>query len=344
MNTRYNIDLIKLLFFKCYKALLILCICLGFSIKIGAQVIPIPDPEVDSSYVKVDYNSWSLRAFSVFKYHNLVFSNSSGGQIKYIPTDPFSVGVGFAYQFIILDFGIRINKDNTLARFDFQANLVFKKNMIEILAQRYQGFQTTIADSKEYFRDDITSTLFNYSHFYNFNNKQLSLASTYSGNKIQKKSTGTFLVGGYLSYSKIKADSSLVPTFIDGEITNIDTSSEFSMLNIGAYFGYAYSLVLPHNFIFFGSISPGIGFNFADAKIDEDFQPPIFPAGKFHFRASFGYYTKRIYTILGLTTNLSVVSLGDGFRFRQNGGQIKLVFGYRFYSGNPVTETIDKTF
>jgi len=344
LNTSYHIDLNKLIFFRCYKALLVFCICLGISIKIGAQVIPIPDPEVDSSYIKLDYNTWSLRAFAIIKYQSLVLSNSSGEQIKYTPTNPFSTGVGFAYRFIILDLGIRINKDKEFKRFDLQANLVFKKHMIEILVQRYQGFQTTLNNSEEYFRDDIISDLFNYNHFYNFNNKQLSLGSSYSGNKIQKKSTGTFIVGGYLSYSKIKADSTLIPTLIDGDFTNIATLTEFSMVNIGAYFGYAYSLVLPHNFIFFGSASPGIGFNFTNATAYEDLQPPIFPAGKFHFRVSIGYYTKRIYTILGLTTNLSIVSLGEATRLRQNGGQIKLVFGYRFRSKIILTKTIDKTF
>lgn len=336
---------LRLHFYSCFFFILILlCLWPGFSNTSNAQIVPISDPEMDSTYIELNYTTWSLRAFGAFKYHNLVISNNSGGKIKYVPTNPFSAGVGFAYRFIIMDIGFRINKDYRITRFDCITNLVFQKIMFEILTQRYEGFEEVIGTSEEYLRDDIKSTLISISQFYNFNNQKLSLSSTFSGNKIQKRSTGAFIIGSYFSYSKIESDSSLIPASVKNQFNDSANFNNFSTLNVGAYFGYAYGLVLPGNFIFFSNLIPGIGFNFTTENDSETYMPPIFPAGKLHFRISCGYYTKRIYTILGLTTNLSVISLGDENRFRQNGGQIKLVFGYRFNSINPLTKTIDKTF
>lgn len=331
-------------FFRVFKVLITLCLLSGCSNPTIAQIVPIAEPEVDSAYIELNYTTWSLRAFGAFKYHNLVISNTSGGKVKYRPTNPFSAGVGFAYRFIIMDIGFRINKDNRITRFDCITNLVFNKIMFEILAQKYEGFEEVVGTSEEYLRQDIKSTLISISQFYNFNNQQLSLSSTFSGNKIQKRSTGAFIVGSYFSYSKIESDSSLIPASVQGQFNDSANFNNFSTINVGGYFGYAYSLVLPSNFIFFSSLNPGIGFNFTTENDSETYTPPVFPAGKLHFRISGGYYTKRIYMILGLTTNLSILSLGEGNRFRQNGGQIKLVFGYRFNSINPLTKTIDKTF
>ncbi len=330
--------------FSFYKALLFLCFSLVSAPKPKAQTIPIADPKLDTSYVQLDYDTWSLRAFGVIKYHNFVLSNQSGEKIKYTPINPFSVGLGFAYRFIIMDAGFRLNKDNRLTRFDFNANLVFNKNMFEILLQRYEGFEGTIGTSTEYFREDIRSTLFNINQFYNFNNKKLSLGSTLSGNKIQQRSTGTFILGGYFSYSKIEADWSLVPSSREKDFNKEADFTEYSAINIGAYFGYAYSLVLYEKYILFTSVSPGIGLNFANVKGIENYKPPIFPVGKLHFIASIGYYTKRIYIIMALSTNLFITSLGNENRLKQNAGQIKLAFGYRIYSKNPLTKTIDKAF
>jgi hypothetical protein len=317
---------------------------IGLGQKANAQKLNIPDPELDSAYVEVDYKQWSIRAFGVIKYHTVILKNNKGGVVKYFPTDPLSIGLGFAYRFLLIDIGIRLNKDNTLSRLDLHGNLVLKKNLIEVFIQRYEGFQERADNSINLFRDDLKSSLFAINHFYNFNNKKLSLGSVLAGNKIQKKSTGTFVLGSYFSYNQVKADSSIVNSSEQNSFNEFANFTNLKTINFGAYFGYAYSLVLPKNFAFFSTINPGLGFNISKSEGDETYTPPIFPSGKLNFRASLGHYAKRIYIILGFNTYLTFIKLGHGNRYTLNAGQLKLAIGYRMNSKNKITETIDKTF
>ncbi len=312
--------------------------------KANAQKLNIPKPEVDSTYIELDYKRWSLRAFGVIKFHTVILKNDQGGEVRFRPTDPLSIGLGFAYRFLLIDVGVRLNKDNTLSRLDLQGSLLLKKNLIEVIVQRYEGFQEKVDNSKNTFRDDLRSSLFAINYFYNFNNKKLSLGSVLAGNRIQKKSTGTFILGGFFSFNQIKADSSIVSYSLDNSFDEYARFNNLKSTNFGAYFGYAYSLVLPHNFAFFTNLSPGLGFSFTNVEGDETYTPPIFPSGKLHFRASLGHYTKKIYTILSFNTYLSIISLGHGNRYILNAGQFKLAVGYRMKSKNKITETIDKTF
>jgi len=326
--------------------LIILFFGLGSSPKANAQkpLIPIPEPEVDSNYIKLDYKKWSLRAFGVIKFHTLILKSDKGGKVRYTPTDPLSIGLGFSYRFLLIDVGIRLNKDNTLSRLDLQGSLVLKKSLIEVLVQRYEGFQERADNSIDIFRNDLKSSLFAINHFYNFNNKKLSLGSVLAGNRIQKKSTGTFVLGSYISFNQVKSDSSLVSSSSGNSFNEYANFTNLKTINFGAYFGYAYSLVLPHNFAFFSSLTPGLGFSFTKVEDDVSYTPPVFPSGKLHFRASLGHYAKKIYIILSFSNYLSIINLGHGNRYQLNAGQLKLAVGYRMKSQNKITETIDKTF
>ena len=316
----------------------------GSAQKANAQKLKIPEPEVDSSYIELDYKRWSLRAFGVIKFHTIILKSDQGGKVKYTPTDPLSIGLGFSYRFLLIDIGIRLNKDNTLSRHDLQGSLLFKKSLFELIIQRYEGFQERADNSIDYFRNDLRSSLFAINYFYNFNNDKLSLGSVLAGNRIQIKSTGAFVLGGYFSFNQVKADSSLVSSSSDNPFNEYANFTNLKTINLGAYFGYAYSLALPYNFAFFTTLNPGLGFSFSKVEGSESYEPPVFPSGKLHFRASLGHYSKKVYIIFSFNTYVSFIRLGHGNRYWLNAGQLKLAVGYRMKSKNKITETIDRTF
>ena len=316
-----------------------------FSTNTFAQkIIEIPDPELDSSYVEVNYKQWSVRAFSALWYHNLILKNSSNGRIAYYPTSPFSLGIGFAYRFLVIDIGFRFTREFKSNRFDFQTQFVIKRNLFDLLFQDYSGFQRRRKGVPIEFRDDIKSRIFTFNHFFIVNNDKLSMSSALSGNRIQRKSAGTLLFGSFLSYNKIKADSTLIPKEADGNFDNFAQIVDSRTFNFGVYIGYAYNWVLPKGFFIFSSISPGIGVNIGKVNSVETYTPPVFPTWKIYGRVSFGKAFKNSYLILGLTSNLTLFQLTDVNSYQHNAGQFKLVFGYRFKKQNKITETIDKTF
>ena len=330
--------------FRLFLIFLFLSSSICFAKIYAQKIIQIPDPELDSSYVEVDYKQWSIRAFSAFWYHNLILKNNNNGRIAYYPTSPFSLGIGFSYRFLVIDIGFRFTREFESTRFDFQSQFVFKNNLFDVIFQDYTGFQRRRKGDPIEFRDDIKSNIITFNHFFIVNHKKISMSSALSGNRIQRKSAGTLLLGSFLSYNRIKADSTLIPNETNGDFDELAQIVDAQTFNFGAYIGYAYNWVLPKGFFIFSSITPGIGVNIGKVKSMDTYSPPFFPTWKLYGRVSFGKVFNNSYLILGMTSNLTLFQLTDANSYQHNAGQIKLVYGYRFKKQNKITETIDKTF
>jgi len=304
------------------------------------QDIPLPnlpfmeDPDVDSSYIIKETTFWSLRPFATFKSQRIeLTSRESNTRVTYRPNNPFALGIGFSYRYLLLDFGfgVKFDKENPTDRFDFQGNLVLQQHLFDFTIQRYKGFELQDPDPADSeFRDDIETINVNLDYLYNFNSRRLSASIAIAGDYVQKKSTGSFMLGGYLTYYKLKADSTIVPQGKLSDFNSFGQIRELSHFSFGLSGGYAYSLVLPYNFFLFASFNPGIGLNFGNVEAQEGYDPPVFPVGKSDVRGAFGYTSTRIYSIISYTTDIFLFSLDHQNRFRYNFGRLKLVVGIKF--------------
>lgn len=298
-------------------------------------------PQVDTNYVKLTYDSWSLRTVSTYKHQNIFFSNTNGKTIKYVPHDRTSVGIGLSYKFLIVDAGIRLlfNRTEFTKRFDIQAEVAFQSHLIDFTVQRYEGFDKIVPEGHTSFRKDIKSWVIGLNYLYNFNNDKLSVRSVITGNRIQTKAAGTFLIGGFFSLQDIDADTLLVSSN-DGNYNEFAEIQNASFNNAGILAGYAFATPITKHLFFFGGVMPGVGLNFGHVDGTNSYDLRVSPMAKVNTRSALGYIQSRWYAGLHYSSDYYIISLQNDNYFRYNIGKFKVLFGYRFSAKDTVFEKI----
>lgn len=288
---------------------------------------------MDTSYINFQVKNWSLRALSTFKDHSFQLRNS-GNKLSYTPNNRFGVGFGAAYFPILVDIGFNIKREEKerTQRFDIQADLILKSTFLGLVVQDYQGFNMTGNNSeKSIFRHDIQSTAIQLSYAHAFNSNKISGGSILSGAHKQKKNVGTFLLGGFLSYYQLEADSSIIPS--DAEVW-FDNSGDLQNMHSyggGVIGGYGHIFVLQKDFFLFINGLGGLGL--ARKELDDGLEQHVVSDPfiyRLNLRISFGYNGPRLYVILTGTDDLSITSLDYGNWGLLNAGKAKMILGYKF--------------
>ncbi|MDX1629405.1 MAG: DUF4421 family protein [Fulvivirga sp.] len=306
---------------------LLLCSSCGYAQSILNKL----DPKVDTTYINLRYDNWSLRTVGTFKYQNLTIRDEKGNSVRYIPSDRTAVGLGFAYKFLVVDIGIRLllARDFT-SRFDLQGELALQKHLIDVFVQRYKGFEasTEMTDS---FRDDIRSWVIGINYLYNFNSERLSIRSVLTGNRIQKKSAGSFVAGGFISVQDLKADTSVVAG--NNGFNEAAQINDSRLVMGGLQGGAAYILKMTSHWYLFGGIMPGIGIMEGNAEGQTSYDIKLKPFFKLNTRAAVGYMGRKVYGGLLYSADHFFLDIDNQNKMDYNIGKIKLVFGYKFNSG-----------
>lgn len=286
-------------------------------------------PKVDTEYVDLSYNSWSVRALGIYKYQNPVIKDRSGNKVRFVPRNPTAIGLGMAYKFLAVDIGVRLLliKEDVTSRFDLQGEASLGNHVIDLTVQRYKGFDQEGA-TRSFFRDDIRSTVVGINYLYNFNARRLSIRSVFTGNRRQKKSAGSFVMGGFISIQDIAADSSIV----SGE-EGFDAKAQLrdSRFNIiGLQGGYNYMLVLPHHFYLFGGLASGVGLLKGNVMATDYYTVSARFMTKVNIRAAAGYIGPRFYSGLSYGSDIFFMDISANNKINYNIGKLKLVIGYKF--------------
>lgn len=106
-------------------------------------------------------------------------------------------------------------------------------------------------------RADISTTSIGGNAYYIFNHKKYSYRSTFVQNEIQKKSAGSFLLNGSLSYFSIRSDSAIVPKGINNFYELRSRFEDGNFYSLSLLPGYSHTLVFFQRFFITGSICLG---------------------------------------------------------------------------------------
>lgn len=289
--------------------------------------------KMDTSYVNYEVKNWSLRAFTIFKDHSFLLQNSNT-KLNYTPNNRFGVGVGATYYPILIDIGFNIKgaQEKSTKRFDFQGKIILHESYLGFVVQDYKGFNINSSElDREIFREDIRSSAIILTYLHVFNSRRVSVGSVFSGSHTQKKNVGSFLLGGFFSFYKMKADSSIVPTekqFLLNELSDINGTKN---IGGGIMGGYACIFIFKHNLFLFMNFLPGIGLIKKDVSTGAGSYQPSNPwLYRLNLSLSFGYNGPKIFLIITGGDDISVTSLDFGNWGALNVGKAKLVFGYKF--------------
>jgi hypothetical protein len=252
-------------------------------LKINGQVTfvrKIFDVAYDTNYISTYITDYTTRFFGSVKYGQTSYNdNLLGKSLYYKPNNKLLLGIGVNHGSFGLNIGINfpaINQDDEkygeTKYYDFTIRVFSPRFNSTIYLQHYKGFY--LRNTKDmipgwehgdpyYIRGDIRTITAGIDISYIFNNSKFSYRAAIIQNEWQKKSSGSFLLGGGLIYNATIGDSSIVPTylyyenFFDG--LKFDRSNNFS---IGPTIGYAYTFVYKKHYFILGALngSGNLGF------------------------------------------------------------------------------------
>lgn len=306
---------------------------------------------IDTVYIKDLSHKLSIRVLSVSKFTNFdVKDNNVDSLISYSPNRNINLGFGVNYKWFGLWFAFKfpfINKDDAkygeTKRFDAQTTIFLRKLAIDFYLSTYKGFY--IENPESYLpewddsmpypqRPDISTTKIGGSCTYAFKYRKYSTKAAFIQTEQQRKSAGSFLLGGFFSYFGIEGDSSFVPYQLDDIYDPALLFNNVKVFGGGVTFGYSHTFVLWKKFYISFSLVPGVsiqGYQIA-YEDGQETKKGSFVAGRFLARVGLGYNSEKSYAGLTASSDSYSGSTGNEQRNSLNYevGVVRFFYGRRF--------------
>jgi hypothetical protein len=293
----------------------------------------------------------SVRIYGINKYSSFeIKENENDQDVNYTPNSNLNLGFGFSYKWFGLGLAFNfpfINNDNdiygTTKRFDAQTSIFTSYLSADIYMQSYKGFY--IENPESYLtgwkpempypqRPDIQTLSFGGNCIYHFNHKKYSARATYVQTELQKKSAGSFLLGGFFTVYGITGDSSLIPYELKEEFEPELHFYKVNVSGVGVAFGYSHTFVMWKKLYFSLTLVPGVAVQkYKTAyQIDVEDREGSIIAGRFMVRTAIVYNSVKSYG--GMTVNTDSFSGHTGPEQQNNlsyqVGTIRFFYGRRF--------------
>jgi hypothetical protein len=305
--------------------------------------------DYDTSYIASYRDVFTLRLLTSDKKNSFnVTEEKDGNTIEYEPNSTLNLGFGFTYKWLGLNLAFNfpfINNDDEIygetSRLDIQTSIFTRKYVVDLFFQYYDGYYVanpTLIDPSWLkgdpypIRGDITSTSLGGSLNYVFKHNKFSYRAAFNFNERQKKSAGSFTVGGGVFIYGLNADSSLVPNelFPDSVLAiDIRGIRINSLYGLG---GYAHTFVI-RNWYFTLALGLGPGLSSTKTRLSNDDFKKV--RSRFsvitEFRGSVGYNSDVFYAGLSWYTGAFAIDSPNELLITYSLSKINFYVGYRFY-------------
>jgi hypothetical protein len=251
------------------------------------------------------------------------------------------MGVGATYKWATLNlaygFGF-LNPDKgkgDTKYLDLQFHGYTRKFVVDFFGQFYNGFFLTPKSTNNpgieyYIRPDLDVNQIGLSVQYILNNRKFSYRASFFQSEWQKKSAGTFIFGLEVYGGKVKADSTIIPTFVNNEDARRSITG-LRFFEFGPNAGYAYTLIIKKHFFLTGSASLSLDFGentISEANGSQKFRgisPNTF------FRVFGGYNSRKwAISVIYVTNSVSLATESIDRRVMLNTGNFRINYVYRF--------------
>jgi len=338
--------------------LLLLLIILTGTLKVKAQE-PFLKNIYDTNYICSYTEEFTARTFSSISFASISFRDwELNKDLKYGINSKFSFGLGFNYSVIGINLGfspLRNSVSNAkygkTQSFDFRMNLYGRKFIFDLYFMMHSGFYLSnpesilkgwTAEEDAYpLRPDIQLFSTGIVAQYIFNNKKFSMRATYVQNEWQKKSAGSFLVGGEFFYSHFQGDSSFIPSQVDPpEFLGGYHFDNSLSINLGINGGYSHTFVVKRHWFLAIGLSAGPQLSYS---VIQEYGNDLSKKSGVTFgisaglRTGIGYNSRKFYVGVffinqNLYHNLSASNASSWF----STGIVRLNFAYRFVLKKPI--------
>lgn len=338
--------------------LIFLIISLFFNLKKTQAQLSLLNNDHDTNYIASYNELLTTRFYTTVSNATTTFIDQNIGKgIEYDIPSRLTFGLGFNYSIFGLNIGfsplLNSATNSTYVEtksFDFRINIYSRKFLFDIYLMSHEGFY--LGNPEDIFSEWLDTNgdpirpdmqLFNSGVVvqYLFNNKKFSMRAVFMQNEWQKRSAGSFILGGDFFYSHLSGDSSFIPqdiyppNFFNGY--SLDRSSA---INLGINGGYAHTFVIKkHIFLNLGlTLGPQISYAVLTSSEENQPQKSSFTLGaNALLRAGIGYNSKKLY--------VGLLFFSDSF-FHElpemdasslfSASRIKINFAYRFTLKKPI--------
>lgn len=328
----------------------IICI-IAFIGSLQAQSSKHKRQKFDTVYIKDLSDKLSIRLYGVNKFSSFdILDSDSNYNVSYAPNSSLNLGLGINYKWFGLGVAFNfplINNDNDrygeTIKFDILTNIFTRSLAIDFYAQVYQGFYIENPDS--YIdgwdfsspypqRSDIVSASLGGSCIYAFNHKKFSHRAAFVQTDIQRKSAGSFLLGGYFSLFSVSGDSSFIPYEIKEKCNPSLCFNYAEVSGMGVTGGYTHTFVMWKKFYLSLTLVPGIAYQNYEIGYPEaeENRRGSYVSGRLSARAALVYNSVRSYAgITAIDDNFT----GNTSKEHPNSmsyrvGVIRFFYGRRF--------------
>ena len=300
----------------------------------------------DSSRFIIDYSDkLLLRVYTISKSNSLIISNANTGkELVLEPNGQTNIGLGLNYKHfgLGLAFGLpKTSESNTkygkTQRVDIQGSIYGSKIGGDGFLQMYKGYYNSNPNDFIDWNDDnfpqnpsMRIVSVGISSFYLFNSENYSYRAAFVRDEVQKRSSGSFLLGFFANYDEAKTDNGFIPDdFPDSTKVKIDLK-EFTTLALGVSIGYAHNFIIKEKLIIGLAIIPGFGYQRINiVHLNDESGIEDQAAGQILTRLGIGYELDKFY--LGLTGSVNFRNMDfDPYDFQLATQQFRFIIGKRF--------------
>ena len=313
----------------------------------------------DTTYIQTFPDFVTGRFYLSQKFTNLEFFDDTQNRNMYFePNTTLNLGIGATVKGFTLNlaYGFNfLNPDEGKGKtryLDLQSYTYTRHSVIDFYGQFYNGLYLENTpdilpgwEDPFYVRADMRLRLFGLSYLHLFNGDKFTYAAPFVHNEVQKRSAGSFMLGGEVALVYADGDSTLISSLVDDSLfTPLRGINEVSFFDFGPKGGYSHSFIFAkHMFITLSlSLRLGIGptrYVYDDGEVEAEWL--VNPSATARF--GFGYNSPEWY--LGLTAVQS--SFTNAVSELQNGmvfgvGNVRLNYVKRFPMGPKLKRVVEK--
>lgn len=299
----------------------------------------------DRDYYESYTDLITSRVYFSQKYTALRIRGSERGKdLEYRPNTTLNFGVGATYGWFTLNlaygFDILNRTDDAKGKtryLDLQSHIYTRKMSIDFFGQLYRGFYAYPKNivpqdgNVWYIRPDIKMRHFGAAAYYIYNWKKFSLRSAMLQNEWQKRSAGSFLIGGEFYYGQNKGDSAFVPGALVNEYSQAGVTKT-RYFDIGPGIGYGYTWVIREHFYATGGLTVSFPLSFQKQWRNGNTEHKVSISPDVLTRIGIGYNSDRM-NISILWVNSTVQTKGKSGEYAIRTGNVRLNAAYRFAPG-----------
>ncbi|HOG20317.1 MAG TPA: DUF4421 family protein [Salinivirgaceae bacterium] len=330
-------------------AFLLVFITIGFNISAKSlSHFPFKSKEVDTAYIASFNDKLIAGIYIPHKFVNFSTLNvSSGKLIEYQPNSRLNMGLEASYKWFGFGLAYSLPSSRKSSKqlgdtksIDFQYNFNLRRWSIDGYFQLYKGFYfSNMSDyfdlwdyDNDYPKSDLKIGNYGVVANYIVNYDKFSYQAVFNFNEKQKKSVGSLILGTFVFYNTLNADTTFIPDFAIKYFQDISQLNNMGTISFGATVGYTHTFVFKKYFCINMSLIPGYGVYSNSACYDDGtpIEKGLKSAFFFQSRVSFLYQKNNFYACFSGITGTQTSISKSPYSFSFGHGQTELSVGYRF--------------